>query len=150
MSSAGASGSNKTQAVQQQVDEVVGIMQENIHKVMQRGEQLNSLQGKTEDLQASSMQFRKGASKVRRQMWWKDVKMKLILAAVVAAIIIVIVVTVLQTKKNNDAAGDQGSQPTTTLNSAVPTATSASGAVDSASPIASAAIPAASPTSPVV
>jgi vesicle-associated membrane protein 4 len=33
--------------VQQQVDEVVGIMQENIDKVMQRGERLDDLRGKT-------------------------------------------------------------------------------------------------------
>jgi hypothetical protein len=37
----------KTKQVQQQVDEVVGIMHENINKVMERGEQLNSLQNKT-------------------------------------------------------------------------------------------------------
>ncbi|KAJ3052631.1 hypothetical protein HK097_005942 [Rhizophlyctis rosea] len=117
-----SNGPNKTQAVQQQVDEVVGIMQDNINKVMQRGEQLNSLQNKTEDLQNSSMQFRKGASKVRRQMWWKDVKMKLILAAVIGAIIIVIVVTVLQTKKNQSTE-QTGAVPTTTLPAAVPTTT---------------------------
>lgn len=37
----------KTARVQQQVDEVVGIMQENIDKVMQRGERLDDLRGKT-------------------------------------------------------------------------------------------------------
>ena len=45
MSAAGSS--SKTAQVQQQVDEVVGIMQDNIHKVVQRGEQLESLQNKT-------------------------------------------------------------------------------------------------------
>lgn len=38
---------NKTARVQQQVDEVVGIMQENIDKVVQRGERLDDLRGKT-------------------------------------------------------------------------------------------------------
>lgn len=42
-----AGGNNKTARVQQQVDEVVGIMQENIDKVMQRGERLDDLRGKT-------------------------------------------------------------------------------------------------------
>ena len=42
-----SSAGNKTHQVQQQVDEVVGIMQDNIHKVMQRGEQLDTLQNKT-------------------------------------------------------------------------------------------------------
>lgn len=43
----GGNGQNKTARVQQQVDEVVGIMQENIDKVMQRGERLDDLRGKT-------------------------------------------------------------------------------------------------------
>jgi len=38
---------NKAQQVQQQVDEVVGIMQDNIQKVMDRGERLDTLQVKT-------------------------------------------------------------------------------------------------------
>lgn len=37
----------KTQRVQAQVDEVVNIMQDNIDKVMQRGERLDDLRGKT-------------------------------------------------------------------------------------------------------
>lgn len=44
---AGGAGNQKTARVQQQVDEVVGIMQENIDKVMQRGERLDDLRGKT-------------------------------------------------------------------------------------------------------
>lgn len=38
---------NKAKHVQQQVDEVVGIMQDNINKVMERGEKLDALQTKT-------------------------------------------------------------------------------------------------------
>jgi len=38
---------SKTAQVQKEVDEVVGIMQDNIYKVVQRGEQLESLQNKT-------------------------------------------------------------------------------------------------------
>lgn len=43
----GGQSNQKTARVQQQVDEVVGIMQENIDKVMQRGERLDDLRGKT-------------------------------------------------------------------------------------------------------
>ncbi|RUS24817.1 hypothetical protein BC938DRAFT_473033 [Jimgerdemannia flammicorona] len=44
----GGGGNPKAQQVQAQVDEVVGIMQQNIDKVMQRGERLDDLRGKTE------------------------------------------------------------------------------------------------------
>ncbi len=38
---------DKTKKVQGEVDEVVGIMNNNINKVMERGEKLDSLQTKT-------------------------------------------------------------------------------------------------------
>jgi hypothetical protein len=40
-------GNNKTAAIQQQIDDTVGIMRENITKVAERGERLDSLQDKT-------------------------------------------------------------------------------------------------------
>lgn len=62
--------SSKAAGVQQEVDEVVGIMQNNITKAMNRGEQLDSLQNRTEELQQSSMQFKRGANQVRKEMWY--------------------------------------------------------------------------------
>lgn len=47
---------NKTQKVQQQVDEVVNIMQDNIDKVMQRGERLDDLRGKTGNFITNQLQ----------------------------------------------------------------------------------------------
>ncbi|KAJ3221273.1 hypothetical protein HDU81_010769 [Chytriomyces hyalinus] len=60
--------SNKAAAVQNQVNEVIGMMHNNIEKVMARGEKLESLQNKTDDLQQGALQFKKGANKVRGQM----------------------------------------------------------------------------------
>ena len=77
--------------VQGQVDEVVHIMNDNIQKVMQRGEHLDTLQDRTDNLQQSSMQFRRGANRVRKQMWWKNMKMNLIIGGVVLLIILIIV-----------------------------------------------------------
>jgi vesicle-associated membrane protein 4 len=49
-------------------------MRENINKVSQRGERLDSLQDKTDNLAVSAQGFRRGANRVRKQMWWKDMK----------------------------------------------------------------------------
>ncbi|KAI8364257.1 synaptobrevin-domain-containing protein [Blakeslea trispora] len=84
-------GNAKTARVQQQVDEVVGIMQENIDKVMQRGERLDDLRGKTEDLQATAGHFRRGANQVRKRMWWKDLKWKIIIAVTILVILGIII-----------------------------------------------------------
>ncbi|KAJ3223887.1 hypothetical protein HDU81_008841, partial [Chytriomyces hyalinus] len=82
---------SKVNTVQNQVDEVVNLMSDNIAKVVQRGENLEQLQNKTDDLQQSAMQFKKGASAVRKEMWWKDMKMKMILGGVLAVIVIIII-----------------------------------------------------------
>lgn len=82
-------------------------MQENIDKVMQRGERLDDLRGKTgkitcnclctcihmllEDLQATAGHFRRGANQVRKRMWWKDLKWKIIIAVTILVILGIII-----------------------------------------------------------
>lgn len=36
-----------------------------------RGDNLNNLRDKTDDLQGAAQQFRRGANQVRKKMWWK-------------------------------------------------------------------------------
>lgn len=79
---------SKANTVQREVDEVVGVMQNNIQKVMDRGEKLDTLQNKSEDLQNSSLQFKRGANQVRKEMWWKDMKLKLIIGGIVAVVLV--------------------------------------------------------------
>ncbi|KAG5513830.1 hypothetical protein PMAC_000868 [Pneumocystis sp. 'macacae'] len=74
-----APGNPKAAIIQAQIDDTVGIMKENITKVAQRGDRLHSLQDKTESLATSAQGFRRGANRVRKQMWWKDVKMHICL-----------------------------------------------------------------------
>jgi len=57
---------DKAKRVQNQVDEVIGIMHNNIEKVMARGEKLESLQSKTDDLQQGALQFKRGRLKKKR------------------------------------------------------------------------------------
>ncbi|KAI9340145.1 hypothetical protein DFJ73DRAFT_845409 [Zopfochytrium polystomum] len=59
---------SKTAEVQAQVDEVIGMMHKNIEKVVARGEALESLQNKTDDLQQGALQFKKGANRIKGQM----------------------------------------------------------------------------------
>ncbi len=46
-----------------------------------------------EDLQQGALQFKRGASRVRKQMWWKNMKLNLIIAAIVIAILIIVIGT---------------------------------------------------------
>ncbi|CAK7231156.1 Vesicle membrane receptor protein (v-SNARE) [Sporothrix curviconia] len=85
-------GGSRTQALQAQIDDTVGVMRDNINKVSQRGERLDALQDKTDNLAVSAQGFRRGANRVRKQMWWKDMKMRMCLIAGIIILILVIVV----------------------------------------------------------
>lgn len=67
-------------------------MRENINKVSQRGERLDSLQDKTDNLAVSAQGFRRGANRVRKQMWWKDMKMRVCIIVGIIILLIVIIV----------------------------------------------------------
>jgi len=99
----GAQGgsNNRTAALQAEIDSTVGIMRDNINKVSERGERLDSLQDKTDNLAVSAQGFRRGANRVRKQMWWKDMKMRMcIIAAVIILLLVVIVVPIATRNKH--------------------------------------------------
>jgi len=67
-------------------------MRENINKVSQRGERLDALQDKTDNLAVSAQGFRRGANRVRKQMWWKDMKMRMCLIIGIIILLVIIIV----------------------------------------------------------
>ncbi|RCI12654.1 hypothetical protein CP532_1277 [Ophiocordyceps camponoti-leonardi (nom. inval.)] len=95
----GAGGNARTQALQEQINDTVGVMRDNINKVSQRGERLDALQDKTDNLAVSAQGFRRGANRVRKQMWWKDMKMRMcLIAGIVILLLIIIIPTVVATR----------------------------------------------------
>ncbi|KAM6902167.1 vesicle-associated membrane protein 8 [Xenentodon cancila] len=87
-----ASGpSSQLDKVQSQVNEVKVILKDNIDKVMERGDRLDDLIGKTDDLQASADSFQRTSTRVARKYWWKNIKMMIIIGAVVLIILILII-----------------------------------------------------------
>lgn len=78
----------------QQIDDTVGVMRDNINKVSQRGERLDALQDKTDNLAVSAQGFRRGANRVRKQMWWKDMKMRMCLIVGIIILLVVIIVPI--------------------------------------------------------
>ncbi|XP_039262810.2 vesicle-associated membrane protein 4-like [Styela clava] len=88
------SGSEKVRQVQRQVGEVVGVMQTNIDKVLDRGERLEDLQDKSENLADTATDFNVRARRLQKRMWWKQMKMKICLGASLVLIILIIVLSV--------------------------------------------------------
>lgn len=84
---------NQVERVQGQVDELKGIMVRNIDTLASRGEKLELLVDKTEDLNTHSVSFRKTSRNLARSMWWKNIKLT-VLIVVIAIIAIYIIVSI--------------------------------------------------------
>lgn len=69
--------------VQNEIDNVRGIMTENIERVLERGERIDLLVDKTDRLGGSAHEFRVRSKGLRRQMWWKNVKLMVLLVVVI-------------------------------------------------------------------
>ncbi|XP_056136947.1 vesicle-associated membrane protein 8 [Lampris incognitus] len=86
---------DKVQSLREQVDGVKDIMTHNVDRILARGERLDDLMGKSEDLQAGAQHFKQTSQKVARSYWWKNVK--LIVVIVVIVLIIVLIIVLLAT-----------------------------------------------------
>jgi len=72
--------------VRNEIDEVKTVMVQNIEKVLERGERIELLVDRTENLNQTAFQFKKKSTQVKRRMWWKNVKVMVILIFVVLVI----------------------------------------------------------------
>jgi hypothetical protein len=99
MASVPSSAPVSASRLQAQVDDTVRVMRENIKKVSQRGESVDALQGKTDDLAVHSDGFRRDANKVNKRMCSKHIKSRMYLIGCVifllAVLLIIPVVTLV-------------------------------------------------------
>ena len=85
-----------TSVLQPKIDDTVDVMKKNIRIVSERGESLDSLQDKTDNLAASSGILRRGANRVRKRMCWKEIESRMcLIAAVVVLLTVMIILPVL-------------------------------------------------------
>ena len=58
-------------SVSVQVQEVVGVMRNNIDKVLERDSKLNDLDYRASNLQATSAVFQQSSKRLRKKYWWQ-------------------------------------------------------------------------------
>lgn len=88
---------------QGQVDEVMGIMRNNIDKVLERDTKLQNLNERSDALQVGAHQFKQTGTQLKRKLWWKNVKFMIIIGVVVVVVLgTVIGIIVAQTKKKKN------------------------------------------------
>ncbi|KAK3071369.1 Vesicle membrane receptor protein (v-SNARE) [Teratosphaeriaceae sp. CCFEE 6253] len=98
-SSSQGPGINSTKQVQDDLQKAVDVMTANMKLTSQRGERLDNLQDKTDALAGQASTFRRGANRVRKQMWWKDMKMRMcIIIGIIVLLIVIIVPSVIYGK----------------------------------------------------
>jgi vesicle-associated membrane protein 7 len=76
------------------VAEISDNMVDNIDKIMQRQEKIELLVEKTETLNRTAIQFRRQAVDVRRTLWWRDVRAKIIMVSS-ALLLVFLLITLL-------------------------------------------------------
>ena len=94
---------NRIQEVQGELDEVTSIMRQNIEKAIERDAELGVLEDKSEALVDGSLQFRNGATRLRRQMWWQDKRQ---LALIVLVVVIILLIIILPIALRSESAND--------------------------------------------
>lgn len=68
---------DKISTLREEVDQVKDIMVRNIDELVERGEKLDLLVDKTENLSASAVTFKTASTNLQRKMWWKNMRLTL-------------------------------------------------------------------------
>lgn len=95
---------DKITAVGAQVEEVKAVMEGNINKMLDNAETVNAVEDKSEQLRAGAQQFQRRSDHVKRMMWWRLVKLKLIFGTLILVILgyILIPIIINATAKDGD------------------------------------------------
>merc|ERR1711879_978739 len=78
---------NKIAQINEKMAEVKGVMYTNIDKVLERGERIELLVDKSDNLNTQSFKFKKRAKKLKNQMLWQYVKTTMLLVLIVGLVI---------------------------------------------------------------
>ncbi|KAJ9684966.1 hypothetical protein PVL29_017120 [Vitis rotundifolia] len=81
---------SKLSKLKAQITEVKGIMMDNIEKVLDRGERIELLVDKTENLQFQADSFQRQGRQLRRKMWLQNLRLKLMVGGIVLVLIIIL------------------------------------------------------------
>ena len=72
----GGGSNRKLQKVKSQIDDVKDVMASNIDKVLERGEKLEDVLEKSDQMKDHAMQFKTKGKKLRRMLYCQNIKMK--------------------------------------------------------------------------
>ncbi|KEP65615.1 UNVERIFIED_CONTAM: synaptobrevin protein [Hammondia hammondi] len=83
-------GTQQMERVEKELEAVSEIVRENINKVLERGEQIESLVGRTSNLRDSAYGFRKASRELRQHVWWSSTKPYFIVFGMIVVLVIIL------------------------------------------------------------
>mmetsp|Transcript_10802 Transcript_10802/g.26954 ORF Transcript_10802/g.26954 Transcript_10802/m.26954 type:complete len:231 (-) Transcript_10802:155-847(-) len=86
-----AGSQDKTTEVRQQVDQLKGIMQDNVKRILETHVTLESLENSSSSMSSQANQFLRQSVDLRRQIQFRNLKIKLIAGACVGAVVLYVV-----------------------------------------------------------
>jgi vesicle-associated membrane protein 7 len=92
---------DKLSKVQQQVEEVTSVMRSNIDEALNRGERLDVLVDKAEDLRGGATQFQKSSTQLKKNFCKRNMKVIICISIIVVLIALAIILGVVLTRRNS-------------------------------------------------
>ncbi|KAG0002115.1 Vesicle-associated membrane protein [Entomortierella chlamydospora] len=82
---------DRIKQVQGEIEQVKDVMVHNIERVLERGERIELLVDKTDNLNHQAYAFKKRSTALKRAMWWKNIKLMMVLTAVIIFLVYIII-----------------------------------------------------------
>uniref|UniRef100_K3W7G8 V-SNARE coiled-coil homology domain-containing protein n=1 Tax=Globisporangium ultimum (strain ATCC 200006 / CBS 805.95 / DAOM BR144) TaxID=431595 RepID=K3W7G8_GLOUD len=83
-----AKGAEKLQALKKDLDNVKDNVQQNISKVLERGDKIELLVDKSEQLSSQSAAFAQTSKNLRRHLWLQNVKMMIAIGVIIVLLLV--------------------------------------------------------------
>lgn len=87
---------DKVAAVSVQVEEVKGVMQNNIQSVLRNQENIETLLDQSDTMKNEATGFQRSATRAKDKMWWKNTKLQIAIFILIAVLIAIILWAILK------------------------------------------------------
>jgi len=91
---------DKITAINAELEDVKSIMQENIERVVVRGDKLDVLEVTSAQLEQDASGFRQRASVLKNAVWWGSLRMKIIIGVAILVVIGIIIMAICLSPSN--------------------------------------------------
>lgn len=84
-----------TKGIKKQINEVTEIARDNVLKLTERGDRLETIEEHSARLDDAASQFRAGAYHLKRKTWWQQAKFKAVAASSLAILLLLMIIIIM-------------------------------------------------------